>query len=41
MRMSKAKLDQMDLKYGIKLCITVFSNNEVTIDLERVILVEW
>lgn len=25
----------MDLKYGIKLCITAFSNNEVTIDLGK------
>ena len=25
----------MDLKYGIKLCITAFSNNEVIIDLEK------
>lgn len=25
----------MDLKYGIKLCITAFSNNEVIIDLGK------
>ena len=31
----KLSSDQMDLKYGIKLCITAFSNNEVTIDLGK------